>query len=124
MSIFLPGLPELPTGLYFLSVDNSQKDETVYTIGRHLRHSPLNFEMIRGLDIFYSGQPVSVPQGHGRLIDADALFEEVYKVWGTEYDASECNTLMGFINDAPTIIPAEPCNNLSKPCKEEDESDA
>lgn len=44
---------------------------------------------------------------HGRLIDADALFEEVYKVWGIEYDASECNTLMGFINDAPTVIPAE-----------------
>lgn len=61
MSIFLPGLPDLPTGLYFLSVDNSQKDKTVYTIGRHLRHSPPNFEMIRGLDIFYSGQPVSVP---------------------------------------------------------------
>lgn len=56
---------------------------------------------------------------HGRLIDADALFEEVYKVWGTEYDASECNSLMGFINEAPTIIPAEPCNNRSKPCKEE-----
>ena len=49
---------------------------------------------------------VHVPP-HGRLIDADALFEEVYKVWGTEYDASECNSLMGFINDAPTIIPAE-----------------
>ncbi len=49
---------------------------------------------------------VPVPD-HGRLIDADALFEEVYKVWGTEYDASECNSLMSFINAAPTIIPAE-----------------
>lgn len=44
---------------------------------------------------------------HGRLGDLNALFEEVYKVWGTEYDASACNTLMGLINDAPTIIPAE-----------------
>lgn len=103
MSIFLPGLPDLPTGLYFLSVDNSPKDETVYTIGRHLRHSPPDFEMIRGLDIFYSGQPVSVPQGHGRLIDADAL-----RYW------SDDSAMIAFdyvtrsqINAAPTIIPAE-----------------
>lgn len=116
MSIFLPGLPDLPTGLYFLSVDNSQKDKTVYTIGRHFRHSPPNFEMIRGLDIFYSGQPVSVPQGHGRLIDADALDADLERqdMHTGEWDA------VGFsideIENAPTIIPAEPC-------KEEDESD-
>lgn len=29
------------------------------------------------------------------------------KVWGIEYDASDCNTLMSLINDAPTIIPAD-----------------
>ena len=51
---------------------------------------------------------------HGRLIDASALFEEVYKVWGTEYDASECNSLMGFINEAPTIIPAEPAEEAEE----------
>ena len=126
MSIFLPGLPDLPTGLYFLSVDNSQKDETVYTIGRHLRHSPPDFEMIRGLDIFYSGQPVSVPQDHGRLIDADALYEDCaldhnYEVAATTTRINEYMQLK--IDAAPTIIPAEPCNSLSKPCKKEDESD-
>lgn len=121
MSIFLPGLPDLPTGLYFLSVDNSQKDETVYTIGRHLRHSPPNFEMIRGLDIFYSGQPVSVPQGHGRLIDADAVIKQI-KRDGIASDPF-VKIVCDYFKDAPTIIPAEPCNNLSKPCKEEDESD-
>ena len=122
MSIFLPGLPELPTGLYFLSVDNSQKDETVYTIGRHLRHSPPNFEMIRGLDIFYSGQPVSIPQGHGRLIDADELRALAYQRQ-KELGIACCVDALD-IALAPTIIPAEPCNNLSKPCKEEeDESD-
>ena len=112
MSIFLPGLPELPTGLYFLIVDNSQKDKTVYTIGRHLRHSPPNFEMIRGLDIFYSGQPVSVPQGHGRLIDADELIAkgtDVRDTW-VENDGRE-DTVRGFsldmLDHAPTIIPAE-----------------
>ena len=49
---------------------------------------------------------IEVPEPHGRLIDGGALFEEVFKVWGIEYDASDCNTLMRLINDAPTIIPA------------------
>ena len=69
----------------------------------------------------YNGKPeicplIEVPD-HGRLIDADALFEEVYKVWGTEYDASECNSLMSFINAAPTIIPAEetPAKDINAP---------
>jgi hypothetical protein len=44
---------------------------------------------------------------HGRLIDANALFEAVFMVWGIEYDASDCNTLMSLINDAPTVIPTE-----------------
>lgn len=48
---------------------------------------------------------VHVPP-HGRLIDADDLFEKVYKAWGTEYDAGESNWFMDMINDAPTIIPA------------------
>lgn len=112
MSIFLPGLPDLPTGLYFLSVDNSQKDETVYTIGRHLRHSPPNFEMIRGLDIFYSGQPVSVPQGHGRLIDANELWVEINKICdrrdaGIISDLTCLQQLLSAVRHAPTIIQAE-----------------
>ena len=44
---------------------------------------------------------------HGQLIDADDLFEKVYKAWGTEYDAGESNWFMDMINDAPTIIPAD-----------------
>ena len=116
MSIFLPGLRDLPTGLYYLSVDNSQKDKTVYTIGRHLRHSPPDFEMIRGLDIFYSEQPVSIPQGHGRLIDADALKEK----W-THRDLdlfAQGWWCLKDLNRAPTIIPAEPEEG-----PEEEESD-
>ena len=49
---------------------------------------------------------IEVPE-HGRLIDADALFEEAYKVWGFDADASDCSVLMQLINDAPTIIPAD-----------------
>ena len=112
MSIFLPGLPELPTGLYFLSVDNSQKDKPVYTIGRHLRHSPPEFEMIRGLDIFYSGQPVSVPQGHGRLIDADELMHHRFTSVdgpddGTTYRVGWNTAIEAIMENAPTVIPAE-----------------
>lgn len=40
-----------------------------------------------------------------RLIDADALFEEAFKVWGTEADAGETNLFMEMINNAPTIAP-------------------
>ena len=47
-----------------------------------------------------------VPQ-HGRLIDADALWEAVYKMWGLEADPSECSPLMSLIVNAPTIIEAE-----------------
>ena len=50
---------------------------------------------------------VEVPDGHGRLIDANALFEEIYKAWDITADASDCNVLMQLINDAPTIIPAD-----------------
>lgn len=40
-----------------------------------------------------------------RLIDADALFDEAFKVWGTEADGGETNLFMEMINNAPTITP-------------------
>lgn len=49
---------------------------------------------------------VPVPD-HGRLIDANALWEVAYKAWGTEYDPWVCNLFMEMINNAPTIIPAD-----------------
>ena len=42
---------------------------------------------------------------HGRLIDADALWDRAYKSWGTEYDPWVMSLFMDFISDAPTIIP-------------------
>ena len=49
---------------------------------------------------------IPVPD-HGRLIDADALWDVAYKAWGTEYDPWVCNLFMEMINNAPTIIPAD-----------------
>lgn len=44
-----------------------------------------------------------------RLIDADALFDKAFEVWGTEADGGETNLFMEMINNAPTITP--PPNN-------------
>ena len=40
-----------------------------------------------------------------RLIDADALFDKAFEVWGTEADGGETNLFMEMINNAPTITP-------------------
>ena len=40
-----------------------------------------------------------------RPIDADALFDAAFKVWGTEADGGETNLFMEMINNAPTIAP-------------------
>ena len=52
------------------------------------------------------GKAFDIREPHGKLIDDGVLFEEVFKVWGIEYDASDCNTLMELINDTPAVIPA------------------
>lgn len=44
-----------------------------------------------------------------RLIDADALFDAAFKVWGDEVDAGETNLFMEMINNALTIT--TPPNN-------------
>ena len=38
-----------------------------------------------------------------RLIDANALFDKAFEVWGTEVDGGETNLFMEMINNAPTI---------------------
>lgn len=59
---------------------------------------------------------VPVPP-HGRLIDADALaISTAMPLDGKSYQYVHIDN----IKSAPTVIPAEPCNNLSKPCKEEE----
>lgn len=50
-------------------------------------------------------------QQHGRLIDADALYTHIkdeQRKCNDPYDGwSECQVALGFVNTAPTIIPAE-----------------
>lgn len=47
-----------------------------------------------------------LPEGHGRLVDAKALFERVYEYYGQDNEDNE-NWMMGMINEASTIVPAE-----------------
>ena len=62
---------------------------------------------------------------HGRLIDADAFTKDECNYCDGACEALPCDCLncksdcrcdfMKDIADAPTIIPAEPCNDLAKP---------
>ena len=71
------------------------------------------------------GEAIEVPS-HGRLGDLDELRKEAvrrsekagpYDSWYNCID----RVISAFdIECAPTIIPAEPSNNLSKPCKEDE----
>ena len=103
MSILIKGM-EMPT-----SCGKCKLFDTSHAIGLF---SPLGWCRVNGKEIFRLSEKadfcplVVVPEPHGRLIDANALFEAVFKVWGIEYDASDCNTLMSLINDAPTVITA------------------
>ena len=103
MSILIKGM-EMPT-----SCGKCKLFDTSHAIGLF---SPLGWCRVNGKEICRLSEKadfcplVVVPEPHGRLIDANALFEAVFKVWGIEYDASDCNTLMSLINDAPTVITA------------------
>ena len=72
--------------------------------------------VIKEQDDFYEFKAVPVPP-HGRLIDADALR---YWVDDSAMIAFDYVT-RSQINATPTIIPAEPFNNLSKPYNGEGE---
>ena len=47
-----------------------------------------------------------LPEGHGQLVEAKALFERVYEYYGQDNESNE-NWMMEMINGAPTIVPAE-----------------
>lgn len=69
---------------------NPQKLETMYHAGKIC-------EAVRN--------GTSLPKGHGRLIDADALYNRA-KLCHTEEDGTACVEWRE-INDAPTIIEAD-----------------
>ena len=64
---------------------------------------------------------IEIPDKHGRLIDADALRDnncDAFEINGA--DGTILAMDVSIIDDAPTIIPAEPCNDLAKPNIEAD----
>ena len=56
-------------------------------------------------NIFREAQAVPVPP-HGRLIDADALYEKVPVNWHGDKQDIVCTITGNHIKNAPTIIPA------------------
>lgn len=96
MSIYIKGL-EMPKSCFYCQFQHKNTTECLLT------HKYYNW----GLTTPPSDCPLIPVPPHGRLINADDLFEKVYKAWGTEYDAGESNWFMDMINEAPTIIPAK-----------------
>lgn len=88
-----------PTGLYFVSVDNTNgRDKAVVTVERMLGNRDVR-------QIVGSFELIPVPE-HGRLIDADALFKEIGA--DERFSILEAMYVQSLISTAPTIIPAEP----------------
>lgn len=52
--------------------------------------------------IIANGTPL--PKGHGNLIDADALILGLDEY--NEYATFDCNAVKDFVDEAPTVIPA------------------
>ena len=104
MSILIRGM-EMP----------AQTESTIQVYDAYLRISPSGEHalVVDDPDCELSGVYDLIPvPPHGRLIDADALKENwcVTELGNKVVEVVE-------IDGAPTIIPAEPYNNLSKPCK-------
>lgn len=83
MSILIEGMEMPKTGLYFVSVDNSNgRDKTIMTVG----HMPGNHN---ARQIVGSFELVAAPS-HGRLIDADTLTEQMEcNLWAIEDKAEK-----------------------------------
>jgi hypothetical protein len=96
MSIIIKGMKMPKTGVYVLSVDNTGKDKTIFTIAEHTHSGKIIPRHV--------GEAVPVPP-HGRLIDADALKVRMPTI-GDEYLYAR-----EMIDEAPTIIEAEEEDN-------------
>lgn len=93
MSIYIKGMEMPTTGLYFVSVDNSNgRDKTVITVERMLGNRDVR-------QIVGSFELAPVPTPHGRLIDADGEIG----VNITMMPGGKCRVDLV----APTIIPAD-----------------
>lgn len=101
MSILIKGIEMPQTGLYFVSVDNTNgRDKTVVTVERMIGNRDIR-------QIVGSFELVPVPP-HGRLIDADALVDsfDPSDFWNPDAE-DNCFAAIHVVNCAPTIIEAE-----------------
>lgn len=92
MSIIIKGMEMPKTGVYVLSVGNTGKDKTIFTIAEHTHSGKIIPRHV--------GEAVPVPP-HGRLIDADAL-KGMMPTIGDEYLYAR-----EMIEEAPTVIEEE-----------------
>lgn len=98
--------------------------------GTNIQARPEEMEVIDNILFRFWQMGRLPPIPHGRLIDAEALLANDKRMYDTYRGANGRDTLLDdachraiqwSIEDAPTIIPAEPFNNLSKPCKDDDD---
>ena len=104
MSVYIRGMEMPQTGLYLVSVDNTDgRDKTIATA--------MKANDKKGMNIIGSYELIPVPD-HGRLIDADALIKKVAENMEAAKKADNydwwnaCSVVGDFVMDAPTIIPA------------------
>lgn len=98
MSILIKGMEMLKTGVYILSIDNTGKDKTIFTIAEHTNSGKII--------LCHVGEVVSVPK-HGRLIDADCnTFPTLYRNPSNDY-ARGWNACLKSVQQQPTIIEEE-----------------
>ena len=104
---------EMPkTGLYFVSVDNSNgRDKTVITVERMLGNRDVR-------QIVGSFELVSVPEPHGRLGDLDDIIKRAKK-WidhPDEYISQRNKDMIYILEREDAIIPASLDGEPNKEC--------
>lgn len=108
MSVLIKGM-EMPSNCYKCHLRQRNGMYIVCPVA-HARFSVADVNI---LDFRLKNCPLVPIPPHGRLIDADVLWEAVYKAWGTEYDPWVCSSFMDIVSNAPTVIPAEGTPNES-----------
>ncbi len=61
---------------------------------------------VNGNHMVVRDYPLTAVHDHGRLVDADALLKQIDGEWNGR-TAFRAATIIEYINDAPTIIPAD-----------------
>ena len=97
------------SGVYIPNMEMPKRCEDCFCYRHNYDHAYCNISSTNVLghgNARLNNCPLIPIPPHGRLVDADALFEKVYEFYGEDCETAE-NWMMGKINDAPTIIEAE-----------------